>query len=738
MKFVFLLPQASLSGGLFVAYRHAHFLAARGHDVTMAFIAESGGLGVHAYPNFTLPVRGLAELVKSREHFDVVISGWWECYYEMFRIPADHYLHFVQGDDRESLDVQYGGAFPDQPFVEFAFTNPRVGYLTVARWLKKRLETDADITVAYAPNGIDLSHFHPDVTPLEPRGERPRILIEGPGGLAFKRVDLAFRVARQIPEADIWHVSSDGIVQKDWRSQRRFTEVPLRDMPSLYASSDILLKLSVVEGFFGPPLEMMACGGTAVVSRVHGHEEYVVDGHNALTVPLDDEAAAVDAVRRLVADASFRRELSANAVETSKQFAWDRQCPKFEAGVMDLVGRLPSWGRGERAAQVAFAELRARVSGGHPLSRRKRRRIGRAIVDLLRRPAGWLASVPRLIRSAQRRLAGRAAPMARNKSRQEVSTSGPRRRSRADRLGPAVFVGQREYFRAAYFDGVHRGHHFEFSISSANPAEQLRTLPDFIRAHGIRSCIVFRPEWLATCPGLVEQLQSDGVWVIGYSTEPIPTSAATKWHLDQRTRLESLRQALPLPLDLLIHYDPASESFLRRLGFGRLICHPLPVSETLFHPEEMPLEFDACFLGRSTQHRERMLGPLKSQMAIVHVAHGLVDEQARAFMNRSRVVLNIHCEPYPNFETRVVQALRCNRPVVSEPLPGPFLTPGVDYRVASTPHEFLTAVQGVSASHEEFCRNGQRTDLKMFALDTLLTRIANELGCRLGAAHDGA
>lgn len=736
MKIVFLLPQASISGGLFVAYRHAHFLAARGHDVTMAFVNESRGPGVQAYPDFLLPVRRLTELLQSRARFDVVISGWWECYYEMFRIAADHYMHFVQGDDRESLDVQYGGAFPDQPFVELAFTNPRVGYLTVARWLKERLERDADVTVAYAPNGIDLSRFRPDVTPLEPKGERPRILIEGAGGLAFKRVDLAFRVARQIPEADIWHVSSDRIVQKEWRSQRRFAEVPLRDMPSIYASCDVLLKLSVVEGFFGPPLEMMACGGTAVVGRVHGHEEYVIDGHNALTVPLDDEAAAVSAVRRLMADASLRHQLSANAIETSKKFGWEQQCPKFEAGMMELAEGLPPWGRGERAAHVAFAELRTRVGAGRHLTRRKRRRDGSGVLTLFRRPPGRLALVPRLIRSLQRRSAERATLSVRHHAQQSVSSRAPTRGSRSDVLGPVVFVGQPEYFRAAYFDGVHRGHQFEFALSSANPAEQLRRLPDFVRAHGIRSCIVFRPEWLATCPGLVEQLQSDGVWVIGYSTEPIPKTADKQWHPDQKTRLESLRRALPLPLDLLIHYDSDSESFLRRLGFVRLMCHPLPVSETLFYPEELPIEFDACFLGRSTQHREWMLSLLKSQTAIVHVAHGLVDEQARALMNKSRVVLNIHCEPYPNFETRVVQALRCNRPVVSEPLTTSVLTPDLDYRVATTPQEFLAAVQRVVTSGEAFYKNGQRTDLKLFALDTLLTRIANELGCSPGPSHN--
>lgn len=734
MKIAFLLPTAGISGGLFVCYRQAHFLAARGHDVTMAFVAASRGSGVSAYPNFSLPVASLSDLAASGERFDAVISGWWECYFEMFRIAADRYLHFIQGDDRDSLRSHHGGSFPDEPFVEMAFSNPRVGYLTVARWLKERLERDAHITVAYAPNGIDLARFHPGATPLEPRGNRPRILIEGAGSLAFKRIDLAFRVARHIPDAEIWHVSSDGFRKSEWLAQRRFAEVPFGDMPAIYSSCDILLKLSVVEGFFGPPLEMMACGGTAVVSRVNGHEEYVVDGHNALTVPLDDEAAAVAAVRRLIDDASLRHRLSANGIETAKLLGWEQQCPKFEAGFMELVDRIPVWRPGERAAQLAVTELRARADRTGGSSRRRSAAAGGPLRSLLRRPPGRLSLVPRLIRSMRRRFAASTPLTSVQEPKSPPSLRVRLHRPLPEPLGPVAFVGQPEYFRAAYFDGVKSGEHFEFPMTSADPADRLRGLADFVRANGIRSCIVFRPEWLSSVPGLMERLQSDGVRVIGYSTEPIPTAAAGKWHPDQTRRLASLRRALPLPLDLLVHYDQGSEGFLRQLGFERVMCHPLPVSSELFFPEDVPFEFDACFLGRSTPHRERLLGLLKCRTSIVHVAHGLVDEQARGLMNRSRVVLNIHCEPYPNFETRVVQALRCERPVVSEPLSGTSLTPGVDYQAASTPEEFLAAVQGIIASGPSDSVASRRADLENFSLDALLSRIAAELGCEAATA----
>src|SRR5262245_2901178 len=113
MKIAFVLPSNGISGGLFVAYRHAHFLASRGHEVTLAFNSDAEGLTVTAYPDFRLPVRHLHELAASGARFDAVISGWWECFYAMFRLSADRYLHFIQGDDRDALREAFGERFPE-------------------------------------------------------------------------------------------------------------------------------------------------------------------------------------------------------------------------------------------------------------------------------------------------------------------------------------------------------------------------------------------------------------------------------------------------------------------------------------------------------------------------------------------------------------------------------------------------------------------------------------------------
>ena len=64
-------------------------------------------------------------------------------------------------------------------------------------------------------------------------------------------------------------------------------------------------------------------------------------------------------------------------------------------------------------------------------------------------------------------------------------------------------------------------------------------------------------------------------------------------------------------------------------------------------------------------------------------------------MNRSKLVVNLHCHDYPNFENRCVQALFCGRPLVSEELSGGYLAPGDDYLLARSPAELLAHARQV-------------------------------------------
>ena len=333
--FVMWMPSV-IAGGNFVIYKHAEYLASRGHDVTILFVNEGKGLEVSGCHRPGVPVVLIAEAIKRNRVFDVLIATFWPTFYYMFGLKAKHYMYFVQSDERRFFESQVDS---DLPFVQRTYCEANVGIITEAQWIKRELELEFKAKVEYAPNGIDTSMFNPRVKPLRKRGKKIRVLIEGPGEVFFKRIDLAFKVVNQFRDIEVWYVSSDGACKPEWKCNRFFKEVDFCNMPGIYRSCDILLKLSIVEGCFGPPLEMMACGGAAVVSNVSGHEEYVIHGENALVVEMDNEREAYEALKRLIEDGQLRSVLSSNGIETAKKLDWAGQCPLFEQAVMRHVGR---------------------------------------------------------------------------------------------------------------------------------------------------------------------------------------------------------------------------------------------------------------------------------------------------------------------------------------------------------------------------------------------------------------
>ncbi|WP_133257511.1 glycosyltransferase family 4 protein [Paenibacillus montanisoli] len=266
------------------------------------------------FPRQNVPIITLD--AASQRHFDVVVATHWSTAHPALQLSADRKVYFVQSIESRF----YPEGSPEFEAALQTYTLPFI-YMTEAHWIQNWLLQNNGHQSVYVPNGIEEALFHP-TEPIELKSGRVRVLLEGPILNPLKGMAEAFRVVKDL-DCEVWCVSSNGEPEPDWRCDRFFSHVPMEHMKHIYSSCDILLKLSQVEGFFGPPMEMMACGGTAVVGNCTGHEEYIIDGYNALVVPLGNEDAAKESLNRLIHDSELRRQLTQNGMATVQNWRWD-------------------------------------------------------------------------------------------------------------------------------------------------------------------------------------------------------------------------------------------------------------------------------------------------------------------------------------------------------------------------------------------------------------------------------
>jgi O-antigen biosynthesis protein len=339
MRVAFLLNDLQLSGGVGVVVEHARQLVDRhGFDVTLVLAREQVEppwryRGLTDIPVETLPAA-------RHEHFDVAVATWWETAFSLFELRAERYAYFVQ-----SLEDRFYHPDEAERIGASLTMDLPVDFITEAYWIAETIrETRPESRVFYVRNGIDKAAF-PLPGKLEVRRSGPlRVLVEGHAGVWFKGVEGAAYAAAAMKEPH--HVT---LVVPDVESVAG--ELPADDlvgplsreqMSELYGRTDVVLKLSSVEGMFGPPLEGMHRGATCVVSPVTGHDMYVEHGWNGLVTDWDDLRGTARELDLLAADRRYLHFLRTNAVETARAWPSWEQSGLFMAAALNRIAELPA------------------------------------------------------------------------------------------------------------------------------------------------------------------------------------------------------------------------------------------------------------------------------------------------------------------------------------------------------------------------------------------------------------
>lgn len=334
MKIVFFIGSPDISGGTYVIFQHALFARAAGHDVTIVALYANSPNHIAWHPAIkTLRFVQIQDL--GEEHFDLAIATWWRSAAELHAISADQYAYFVQSiESRFYSDHE----LPLRSLVDSTY-DLGLPVITEATWIQAHLAAHHEAEAQLVVNGIRKDLYTaegPQQAPPRGRGEL-RVLVEGPFGVFFKNVGKSLRLARKSRADETWLLTSTQLNVYPGVG-RIFSRIPIEQVASIYRSCDVILKLSYVEGMFGPPLEMFHCGGTAVVYNVTGHDEYIRHGENALVLKRDDDRGVVAALDDLRENPALLEQLKRGALATASAWPdWPHSSAAFERALVKIV-----------------------------------------------------------------------------------------------------------------------------------------------------------------------------------------------------------------------------------------------------------------------------------------------------------------------------------------------------------------------------------------------------------------
>lgn len=320
-KIAYVLPSFILSGGMAVVLEHAQRLQQKGYEVSL--IVLSGEKKVDWFPLSVVPVFNVEEAQSLLLTLDIIIGTHFSTIPFIQEASVPRKIYFVQSDERRFEMDNFSSFFACHQTYRVPME-----HMTEARWIQRWLKEEFGHQAYYVPNGLNTDLFHP-TQPRIPKGKRLRVLIEGSINSPFKRVQAAYDAVKDL-DCEIWFVSGHGKPQSGWRYDQFFEHLPIDQMKGVYSSCDILLKLSDVEGFFGPPLEAMACGCAVVVGEVTGFDEYIKDGYNALVVSQSHVGEAREAVKKLIEDTRLRDHLVHGGYATATEWSWERSVEYLE------------------------------------------------------------------------------------------------------------------------------------------------------------------------------------------------------------------------------------------------------------------------------------------------------------------------------------------------------------------------------------------------------------------------
>jgi len=190
---------------------------------------------------------------------------------------------------------------------------------------------------AIVPNGIDIEHFSPDVSPIEEfcDGKQNILFL----GRLEKRKGLDYllkaykQVKREIPDSRLIVVGPGTRLRKKyerWIKRHDLKDVVLVgyasyvDLPRYYKTADVFCSPATSQESFGIVLlEAMAVGKPIVATNISGYASVVSDGEDGILVPPKDSKSLARALVSVLRDKELQQRMGEKGKLKAAEYSWE-------------------------------------------------------------------------------------------------------------------------------------------------------------------------------------------------------------------------------------------------------------------------------------------------------------------------------------------------------------------------------------------------------------------------------
>ena len=206
------------------------------------------------------------------------------------------------------------------------------------------------------PNGVDLDHFSPDVSPIDEFCDgKVNILfvgrLEKRKGLnylleAFKQVKQEISNSRLIivgPGTRLRRKYKRQVMRSGLKDVVFVGYVAYDELPRYYKTADVFCAPATGRESFGIILlEAMAVGKPIVASNIEGYASVVTHGVDGLLVPPEDKEMLAQALISLLTDQSLRQEMGAKGRVKALEYSWEHVAQNVLNYYVRVLGE-PPW-----------------------------------------------------------------------------------------------------------------------------------------------------------------------------------------------------------------------------------------------------------------------------------------------------------------------------------------------------------------------------------------------------------